>query len=42
MAGYVIVNDAITDEAVFAEFRARIAATVEAHGRQILGARRCH
>lgn len=36
MAGYVIVNDAITDEAVFAEFRARIAATVEAHGGRYL------
>jgi len=36
MAGYVIVNDAITDEAVFAEFRTRIAATVEAHGGRYL------
>ncbi|MCY3737707.1 MAG: DUF1330 domain-containing protein [Gemmatimonadaceae bacterium] len=36
MAGYVVVNDEITDEAVFAEFRERIAATVEAHGGRYL------
>ena len=36
MAGYVVVNDEITDEAVFAEFRERVAATVEAHGGRYL------
>ncbi len=36
MAGYVVVNDEITDETVFAEFRERIAATVEAHGGRYL------
>ena len=36
MAGYVIVNDKITDGAVFAGFRERIAATVEAHGGRYL------
>ena len=36
MAGYVIVNDDITDEAVFAEFRERVGATVEAHGGRYL------
>ena len=36
MAGYVIVNDDITDEAVFAEFRGRVGATVEAHGGRYL------
>ena len=40
MAGYVIVNDEVTDESVFAEFRNRVAATVEAHGGRYLGARR--
>ena len=32
MAAYVIVNDEITDEGTFSEFRERIGATVEAHG----------
>ena len=32
MAGYVIVNDDITDEALFEEFRSQVRATVEAHG----------
>ena len=32
MAAYVIVHDVVTDENVFAEFRNRIAATVEASG----------
>lgn len=36
MAGYVIVEDQITDEAVFAEFRERVAPTVEAFGGRFL------
>jgi len=32
MAGYVIVHDEIHDQALFAEFRQRAAATIEAHG----------
>lgn len=32
MAGYVIVNDEITDPARFEEFRSRVGATVAAHG----------
>ena len=32
MAGYVIVNDEITDPALFEEFRSRIGANVAAHG----------
>ena len=36
MAGYVILNNGITDQAVFAEFREGIAATVEAHGGKYL------
>ena len=36
MAGYVLVNDDITDEAAFAEFRERVGATVEAHGGKYL------
>ena len=36
MAGYVIVNDDITDEAVFAEFRERVGATTEAYGGRYL------
>ena len=36
MAAYVIVNDEITDETVFAEFRSRVGATVEAHGGRYL------
>lgn len=34
MAAYVIVNDEITDEGTFSEFRDRIGATVDAHGGQ--------
>ena len=36
MAGYVILNNGITDKAVFAEFQEGIAATVEAHGGKYL------
>ena len=36
MAGYVVVNDDITDEATFDEFRERVGATVEAHGGRYL------
>ena len=36
MAGYVIVNDEILDEALFSEFRGRVAATIEAHGGRYL------
>lgn len=36
MAGYVIVNDEITDEAGFAEFRQKVGATVAAHGGKYL------
>ena len=36
MAGYVIVDNEITDEALYAEFRARVAATVAAHGGKYL------
>jgi len=36
MAGYVIVDDQITDEAVFAEFRERVGVTVEAFGGRFL------
>ena len=36
MAGYVIVNNEITDESAFAEFRDRIAETIEAHGGRYL------
>ena len=36
MAGYVIVNDEITDEAGFAEFRQKVGATVAAHGGRYL------
>ena len=36
MAAYVIVNDEITDEGTFSEFRERIGATVEAHGGRYL------
>lgn len=36
MAGYVIVEDQITDEAVFAEFRERVAPTVEDFGGRFL------
>ena len=36
MAGYVIVHSEVTDEALFAEFRGRVGATVEAHGGRYL------
>ncbi|MCY3783911.1 MAG: DUF1330 domain-containing protein [Chloroflexi bacterium] len=36
MAGYVIVNDEITDDATFAEFRQKVGATVAAHGGRYL------
>ena len=36
MAGYVIVHDEVQDQAVFAEFLERVAATVEAHGGRYL------
>ena len=36
MAGYVIVNNEIMDEALHAEFRKRAAATIEAHGGRYL------
>lgn len=36
MAAYVIVNDEVLDEGTFSEFRARIGATVEAHGGRYL------
>ena len=36
MAGYVIVNDEISDEAAFAEFRQKVGATVAAHGGRYL------
>ncbi|MCY3912573.1 MAG: DUF1330 domain-containing protein [Chloroflexi bacterium] len=36
MAGYVIVNDEISDEAGFAEFRQKVGATVAAHGGRYL------
>ena len=36
MAGYVIVHNEITDEPLFAEFRQRVAATIEAHGGRYL------
>ena len=36
MAAYVIVNDEITDETAFAEFRSRVGATVEANGGRYL------
>ena len=32
MAGYAIIHDEIQDQALFAEFRQRVGATVEAHG----------
>ena len=31
MAGYVIIHDEIQDQALFAEFRNKVAATIEAH-----------
>ena len=36
MAGYVIVNDEISDQAGFAEFRQKVGATVAAHGGKYL------
>ncbi len=36
MAGYAIIHDEIKDEALFAEFRARIGAIVEAYGGRYL------
>lgn len=36
MAGYVIVDNEITDEALYAQFRARVAATVAAQGGKYL------
>lgn len=36
MAGYVIVDNHVTDAEVYAEFRDRVAATVEAHGGKYL------
>ncbi len=36
MVAYVVVNDEITDEGTFSEFRDRIAATVDAHGGRYL------
>ncbi len=36
MAGYAIIHDDIQDEALFAEFRKRVGATVEAHGGRYL------
>ena len=36
MAGYAIIHDEIQDQALFAEFRQRVGATVEAHGGKYL------
>ena len=36
MAGYAIIHDDIQDQALFAEFRQRVGATVEAHGGRYL------
>lgn len=36
MAGYVIVNYQISDETVYARFKERVGATVEAHGGRYL------
>ena len=36
MAGYVIIHDVIHDQALFAQFRERVAATFEAHGGRYL------
>ena len=36
MAGYVLIDSEVTDEALFAEFRGRVAATIEAHGGRYL------
>ena len=36
MAGYVIIHDEIHDQALFAQFRQRVAATFEAYGGRYL------
>ena len=36
MAGYVLIDSEVTDEALFAEFRGRVAATIEAYGGKYL------
>ena len=36
MAGYVIINNEVTDEAKYAEFREQVATTIEAHGGRYL------
>lgn len=36
MAGYAIIHDEVQDQALFAEFRRRVGATVEAHGGRYL------
>ena len=36
MAGYVIVNHEVTDEALYTEFRKRVAGGIEAHGGRFL------
>ena len=36
MAGYAIIHDEIQDQALFAEFRSKVGATVEAHGGRYL------
>ena len=36
MAGYAIIHDEIQDQTLFAEFRRRVGATVEAHGGRYL------
>ena len=36
MAGYLIVNNEVTDEAKYAEFRERIASAVKVHGGKYL------
>ncbi|MDE2902716.1 MAG: DUF1330 domain-containing protein [Chloroflexota bacterium] len=36
MAGYVIVDNQVTDAEVYAEFREKVAGTVEAHGGRYL------
>ena len=36
MAGYVIVNNEVTDEALYAEFRELASASIEAHGGRYL------
>ena len=36
MAGYVIINNEVKDEALYAEFREQVAATIQAHGGKYL------